>query len=179
MRSIVGALIGCLICGSALAQGAPSAGQQDRDIKALSSQEEADLLAGRGMGLARAGELNHYPGPSHVLELRDRLGLTAQQGENVRASFDRMTASAKPLGRELVERERRLDAGFRDALITPATVGVLTGEIAAIQGRLRAVHLAAHVEMHSLLTPDQIATYDKLRGYGDNVPAAPVGHMHR
>lgn len=72
------------------------AGQQTREIKALSAQQ-ADLLAGRGMRLARAGELNHYPGPAHVLELRDKLGLTSNQVDAVRASFIRMESAAKHL----------------------------------------------------------------------------------
>ena len=51
----------------------PYAGMQTRPIKALSEQQIADLGAGRGMGLALAAELNGYPGPSHVLELADKL----------------------------------------------------------------------------------------------------------
>ena len=42
------------------------AGQQARSIKALDDAEIDTLLNGRGMGLARAAELNHYPGPKHV-----------------------------------------------------------------------------------------------------------------
>ena len=59
--------------------GAPYAGQQQRQIKALSEQQVADLRAGRGMGLALAGELNGYPGPLHVIELADRLQLGDDQ----------------------------------------------------------------------------------------------------
>ena len=50
---------------------------QTRLIKALSEQQIADLKAGRGMGLALPAELNGYPGPIHVLELSDELGLSA------------------------------------------------------------------------------------------------------
>ena len=55
----------------------PYAGMQTRSIKALSDQQIADLGAGRGMGLALAAEMNGYPGSSHVLELADRLDLSA------------------------------------------------------------------------------------------------------
>jgi hypothetical protein len=54
----------------------PYAGLEQRSIKALSGQQIDDLKNGRGMGLALAAELNGYPGPLHVLELADRLGLT-------------------------------------------------------------------------------------------------------
>jgi hypothetical protein len=43
-------------------------GLEHRTIKALSEQQVDDLQSGRGMGLALAAELNHYPGPVHVLE---------------------------------------------------------------------------------------------------------------
>ena len=57
----------------------PYAGLQNRPLKALSDEQLADLKAGRGMGLALAGELNGYPGPKHVLELAKELNLTDAQ----------------------------------------------------------------------------------------------------
>ena len=66
------------LSSNALAQSAqPHSGMQNRPIKALSDQQVADLKAGRGMGLALAAELNGYPGPSHLIELPDQLGLTS------------------------------------------------------------------------------------------------------
>ncbi|HEX9462001.1 MAG TPA: hypothetical protein VGB82_05320 [Alphaproteobacteria bacterium] len=155
----------------------PYAGQQDRAIKTLSDDEVADLLAGRGLGMARAGELNHYPGPAHALELRDHLALTADQLGAIQASFARMSAAAKPLGAELVEREQALDQDFATGRITRDRLAAATAAIAEIQGRLRAVHLAAHLETRDVLTADQIARYDALRGYADGASAG--GHDHR
>ena len=51
-----------------------------------------------------------------------------------------------------------------------------TAAIAGLQGRLRAVHLAAHLETRALLSAEQIARYDALRGYAGN--ATPAGHHH-
>ncbi len=147
------------------------AGDERREIKALAPQEQADLLAGRGMGLARAGELNHYPGPAHVLELRDKLNLSPEQIAAIGSSFRRMQEAARLLGTELV-------AAFREGTVTPARLREDTETIGALQGRLRAVHLAAHIETRSVLTPAQVATYDGLRGYTD-AAAAPVGHQHQ
>ena len=45
----------------------PYTGEEQRAIKALSEEEIGDLLEARGMGLAKAAELNSYPGPLHVL----------------------------------------------------------------------------------------------------------------
>src|SRR5690242_3488719 len=67
------------------AAGSAYAGMQAREIKALSDQQLAELRAGRGMGMALPAELNGYPGPVHVLELADALGLTPEQRERVRA----------------------------------------------------------------------------------------------
>ncbi|HEY1257884.1 MAG TPA: periplasmic heavy metal sensor [Stellaceae bacterium] len=154
----------------------PYAGQQMRAIKALSPEDIAALLKGDGMGMAKAAELNGFPGPAHVLGLADRLGLTANQRRKVQAIFDRMSAAAKILGPQLVERERRLDRLFATGEITPGRLAEATAAAAALQGRLRAVHLNAHLETRALLDPAQIALYRQLRGYGD--PTMPAHHHH-
>jgi|GraSoiStandDraft_45_1057281.scaffolds.fasta_scaffold487326_2 hypothetical protein len=88
------------------AETAPYAHQETRAIKALAPAEIADLEAGRGMGMAKAAELNHYPGPAHVIELKDRLRLSPEQRAAVEAIFARMNTAAKPLGVELIAREQ-------------------------------------------------------------------------
>lgn len=56
--------------GVARAEGPAYHGQQTREVKALSEADTADLLAKRGVEMARAAELNHYPGLAYVLELK-------------------------------------------------------------------------------------------------------------
>src|SRR5438309_7495936 len=108
MISSIIAVILILTATAANAQ-TPYAGMQTRPIKALSEQQVADLGAGRGMGLALAAELNGYPGPSHVLELADKLDLSAAQRASVQKLFDSMKAEAVPLGAKLIEQEADLD----------------------------------------------------------------------
>ena len=176
MRKLISlSILPILMASAAVAQTAGYAGQQAREIKALSAAETADLLAGRGMGLAKAAELNHDPGPMHVLELAGELSLTQAQGETVRASQSRMAAAAKPLGAEVVERERTLDQGFRDGTITAETLAAQVDRIGVLQGQLRMVHLAAHLETRAALTPKQVAIYDAARGY----TASPGGQERR
>ena len=67
---------------SALAADMPYAGQQTRTIKALSDQEVSDYVEGRGMGSSKAAELNHYPGPAHVLA--DSSGWSSPTGRRPR-----------------------------------------------------------------------------------------------
>lgn len=134
-------------------------------IKALSPEQVAEYLNGEGMGLARAAELNHYPGPKHVLELVDSLDLSEDQLRQVRAIRERVAASARELGATIIDKERELDMIFAMAHADAATVEHLTGEIARINGSLRAAHLVAHIETRALLSPEQVQRYDSLRGY--------------
>jgi Spy/CpxP family protein refolding chaperone len=170
----------CLIALPVLADSpaTPYAGQQARSIKALSTDDIAALLNGEGMGMAKAAELNGYPGPRHVLDLAVQLKLAPKQRQQVQAIFDRMNAAAKPLGTELVERERVLDQLFQKGEISPDRLAIETTGIAELQGRLRSVHLSAHLETRALLTPDQIALYRQLRGYGGPGNPAPHHHQH-
>jgi hypothetical protein len=97
----------------------PYTGMQTRSIKALSEQQVADLGAGRGIGLALAAELNGYPGPFHVLELADKLDLSADQRASIQRLFDAMKAEAVPLGSKLIEQEADLDKQFAIRAVTP------------------------------------------------------------
>jgi Spy/CpxP family protein refolding chaperone len=143
----------------------PYAGAAPQEIKALSPAEIADLQAGRGMGLARPAELNGYPGPMHVLELAEPLGLSAAQRAASTAIMTRMREAATALGAQIVDAERALDRAFADNTIDPQTLQAQTASIASLQGRLRAVHLAAHLEQRALLAAAQIERYMSLRGY--------------
>jgi hypothetical protein len=109
------------------------------------------------MGLAKAAELNRYPGSAYVLSLAAQLGLADNQRQQVSAIFERMSAAAKPLGAELITREQALDELFAKREITPDQVAAVTAAIGELQGRLRAVHLAAHRETRTLLNANQIA----------------------
>src|SRR4249920_602410 len=116
MRILVAAVI-ALLAGAAMAQDhqlkhAPYAGMQNRDVKVLTEQQVADLRAGRGMGMALPAELNGYPGPMHVLELADRLSLSADQRERVQRAFEAMKVEAIAVGEKLIAGETALDRGF-------------------------------------------------------------------
>jgi hypothetical protein len=155
----------------------PYAGMQTRTIKALSEQQVGDLKAGRGMGLALAAELNGYPGPAHVLELADKLELSAAQRSEVQRLFDSMKAEAMPLGIRLIEQEADLDRQFAGRTVTPESLKAATGAVATTQGILRESHLKYHLSTAALLNPAQMLKYAELRGYG--VDGGAGGHKHR
>lgn len=141
------------------------AGKETREIKALAPDEVEDLLSGAGAGYALAAELNHFPGPRHVLELREELALSERQEEEVEAIFDDMKSRAIALGHRLVEAEAALDRAFRDGTMTGAALEELVSVAAELEGALRLVHLEAHLLTRAVLTPGQIDRYDELRGY--------------
>lgn len=178
------ALLMFIFLSAAACQAAPAsnyAGQETRAIKALSDQEVSDLLAGKGMGLAKAAELNGYAGPLHVLELADALKLTPEQRAKTQALKDAMTAKAIPLGKALVAAEGALDRLFSSKTITPSLLNTALDEIAALQARVRGTHLETHLAQVLVLTAEQNARYAELRGYtgaASIAPAAGAAH-HR
>jgi len=143
----------------------PYAGQQQRAIKALSAQDVDGYLKGKGMGLAKSAELNHYPGPLHLRQFAEEVELTAEQLAAIEAIEAAMKAEAKRLGRIILGKEESLDALFAGGRADGDEVRQLTVEIGRLQGELRAVHLNAHLQVRPLLSSYQIATYNHLRGY--------------
>ena len=173
MRSFVVAIVLSFVASVDFAQS-PYAGMQARSIKALSEQQIAE--AGRGMGLALPAELNGYPGPAHVLDLSDQLGLSAEQKARVQSLFDAMKAEAVPLGERPLEQEAALDQQFASRSITPQRLKTATAAIGGTQGKLQETHLKYHLQTAQILTPDQMQRYSALRGYGSTVP---MQHQHQ
>ncbi|MDQ5857754.1 MAG: Spy/CpxP family protein refolding chaperone [Acidobacteriota bacterium] len=155
----------------------PYSGEESREIKALSPEEIESYRTGAGMGFAKAAELNHYPGPKHVLELASEIGLSASQKKETQWAYDAMHAQTVGLGERLVVAERGLDGLFAAEKIDEASLARSVREIARLQGEIRLEHLKAHLAMRALLTPAQVAKYDALRGYGSG-EHDPSRHRH-
>ena len=166
-------LVLVLASGTALAQHQHGSAQtqsqysdfKHREIKALSSTQIEDLLAGRGMGMSLPAELNNTPGPMHALEMGDDLGLTGDQKQKLQAVMGAMRVQAVKLGKEVVDAERRLDTMFASGRAIGALVESQAERIGTLNGKLRAVHLKAHMEATAVLTTTQVARYQQLRGY--------------
>lgn len=166
-----------VLCGAAALAQQPYAGMETRTIKALSAQQVGDLMAGRGMGLALAAELNGYPGPVHAIELADKLALSPDQVARLNDLFEAMKAETIPLGMQLIAEERTLDDAFARRTITLASLDAETQRIGATHARLRAAHLKYHLATVAVLTPGQVEKYNELRGYSGGAPQHP--HLHR
>ena len=163
---ILVAALAVLTPGLAPAQHSGYAGQQEREIKALSDDEIKQYRSGAGMGYARAAELNAFPGPMHVLELADRLALSPEQRSATKQLMDAHKAEAGTIGAKLVEAERALDHLFAGGKLDQSGLATQVRAVAALHGEYRLSHLETHRRMHAIFTSEQVRRYDELRGYG-------------
>ena len=172
LRFVAAAVISLI--ASNVPAASPYAGEEGREIKALSAEDVDAYLTGQGMGFARAAELNGYAGPKHVLELASELDLTAEQRTRTQALFASMQTKAVALGSQLVDEERKLDRLFASTSITQNSLQESVARIGELQADVRAAHLEAHLEQAKILTPEQRAHYLRLRGY--HAPGAHHAH---
>jgi hypothetical protein len=155
----------------------PYAGLETREIKSLSDADIEELRRGGGWGLALAAELNGIPGPAHLLELGDVIPLRSDQVQAIQSIFNDMKAEAVAAGARLVAAEAAIEAAFRAGGLDEARLRSLIAEASAARGELRFIHLSRHLSTPSLLSREQIARYNALRGYAsDPCATAPDGH---
>lgn len=155
----------------------PYAGFETRAIKSLSESDLDELRRGGGWGLALAAELNGVPGPAHLLELRDEIDLSPDQVAAIQAIFDEMQSEAVATGARLIEAEEAIEAAFRAGDLDDERLRALIAEAEAARAELRFIHLSRHLSTPPLLSADQIARYNMLRGYGSDPCAnVPEGH---
>jgi Spy/CpxP family protein refolding chaperone len=137
--------------------------QPHRRVEACQREFDQVVADGRGAGLAFAADQNGYPGPLHVLELKDRLRLTAEQETRMRALLDAMFAEARPRAARLAEAEARLRRIFAEAKADDATVRAAVAETERARVEVRLAHLLTHLRTRELLTDDQRQIYHRLR----------------
>ena len=144
---LLAAGIFAISAGCASLPGAsPYAGQEARQIKALSATEIAAYVEGKGQGFAKPAELNGYPGPMHVLELADQLALTEQQKEASKALLVKHKTEARELGVAYVSAEAALEKLFASRLATPEALGVAIENSAKIHSLIRGAYLQTHLQ---------------------------------
>jgi Spy/CpxP family protein refolding chaperone len=117
---------------------------------------------GRGFGMAFAADQNGYPGPMHVLELKDRLKLTAEQEAKAQELHAAVRTELAKSTR-LLEAERRLERLFADRTATEPSVRAAVAEIERARTDVRLVHLLAHLRTRDLLTDEQRRLYHEAR----------------
>lgn len=133
--------------------------------QAVVPADREGLLKGEGMGMAVPAEANGIPGPKHVLELKEQLGLSPDQTMKARTLFERVKASAMAKGEEIVKAEEALFGAFKDGSVADETLKQKILKIAKFRGELRFVHLQAHLLMAQVLTSGQVKRYNELRNH--------------
>lgn len=165
-------LFGAVVTLAMIAAGSPAHAQHhghghtpdgQRSAEACNDEFEAVVRDGRGFGMAFAADQQGYPGPLHVLELKDRLSLDATQEARVRALLQSMFDEARPKGARLLEAEARLRRLFGAGTADASAVRAAVAEVEQARTELRLVHLLAHLETRALLSDAQRRAYHEAR----------------
>ena len=93
------------------------------------------------------------PGPRHVLDMADGLGLTATQHAKIQAIYDSMHVRAVSIGRRYLNAQEALERDFRAHRLQSTTLAARVGEVSPIRGELETIHLTAHLATAGVLTP--------------------------
>src|SRR3989442_7852424 len=151
--------------------GHGSVGAEGHQVaQACATEFEKVVGEGRGFGLAFAADQNGYPGPMHVLELRDRLKLTGDQEARARELMHAMFAESRPKGARLLDAEAKLRRLFAERNADEAAVRAAVAEVERARTEVRLVHLLTHLTTRDLLTEDQRRIYHEAR-WGAIAPA--------
>ena len=124
---------------------------------------EKNIGEGRGFGMAFVADQNGYPGPLHVLELKDRLKLTADQEPKAQAMLHAMFAESRPKGAQLLEAEAKLRRLFTERTPDEASIRAAVAEIERARSEVRLLHLMFHLTTRDLLTEEQRHLYHEAR----------------
>lgn len=133
--------------------------------QAVIPPDKESLLKGLGMGLASYAEENNYPGPKHVLDLKEQLALSRDQIKKAETLANLVNVSAAAKGEEIVQAEEELNKMFEEGKINEKSLRPKLEQIGKLRADLRFIHLQAHLRMKQILSADQIKRYNELRGH--------------
>jgi Spy/CpxP family protein refolding chaperone len=138
--------------------------QPHQRVEACERDFEQVVADGRGAGLAFAADQNGYPGPLPVLELKDRLHLTAEQEARMRTLLEAMFAESRPRAAKLADGEARLRRLFATGRADDGVVRAAVADAERARAEVRLAHLLTHLRTHDLLTEEQRRTYQRFAG---------------
>jgi Spy/CpxP family protein refolding chaperone len=127
---------------------------------------EKAVREGRGFGMAFAADQNGYPGPMHVLELKDRLQLTPDQETKIKALMAIMYGESRPKSARLLEAKAGLRRLFAEGTADEATVRAAVEAVERARSEVRLVHLLTHLRTREILTDEQRRMYHEARWGG-------------
>src|SRR5262245_22523385 len=143
--------------------GHGAGGEGHRAAQACATQFDQVVADGRGFGMAFAADQNGYPGPMHILELRERLALTPDQVAKTEALMRAMFDESRPKSARLLDAEARLRRLFAEGGASEAAVRTAVAEVERARADVRLVHLVAHLRARDVLTDPQRTLYHAAR----------------
>ena len=167
MSRIIAVVVLTLLLGAVAAdaqhhaQGAD--GAPHREMQTRLDEIDQVIAQGRGAGLAFAADQNGYPGPMHVLELKDVLRLTPAQEARMTALRTAMFAESRPKSARLFEAEAALRRLFSDGMADEARVRAAVAAVERARAEVRLVHLLTHLQTREILTDEQRRLYHETR----------------
>jgi Spy/CpxP family protein refolding chaperone len=116
--------------------------------------------------MAFVADQQGYPGPLHVLELKDRLRLSRDQEAKAEVLLAAMFAESRPKSSRLLDAEAKLRRLFAASRPDEAAVRTAVGEVETARADVRLVHLLFHLKMRDALTDEQRRVYQDARWGG-------------
>jgi len=120
--------------------------QASREIKNFSAQDVQQIKQGKGWGMAKSAEFNGYPGPRHVLDMAEKLALSAEQTRAVKDIFEAMQVKAMAAGDAYLAAERQLDQGFLHNQINAESLRELVDTSLQARADLRYIHQGTYMD---------------------------------
>ena len=102
-------------------------------------------------GYGKAAELNGFPGPRHVLDLKKELALTSKQVSEIEEIYRKMNLLAVKVGAELVAKEAFMDREFKEKRVNSKSLKKMIQSSAVKYSELRYIQLVAHLETAKIL----------------------------
>lgn len=161
-------ILGAIAAVAAAQHAGHGSGTEAAHRRMRQAQEEFDrvIADGRGAGLAFAADHNGYPGPLHVLELKERLALTPAQESRMESLMAAMFAASRPKSAALLEAEARLRRLFAEGVADEPRVRTAVADVERARAEVRLVHLLAHLQTRQVLTGEQRRLYHQARWGG-------------
>jgi Spy/CpxP family protein refolding chaperone len=142
--------------------------------ESCASAFERNIATGRGFGMAFVADQNGYPGPLHILELKDRLKLTPEQEARAQGLMTATLAESRTKSARFLEAEAKLRQLFASGQADEASVRAAAVEVERARTEMRLVHLLTHIKTRGVLTDEQRHLYHEAR-WGARRPMGPHG----
>jgi Spy/CpxP family protein refolding chaperone len=163
MLSTLATTAGAQHPGHGAHQGHTGGGDGHRAAQTCATEFDQVVAEGRGFGMAFAADQNGYPGPLHIIELRERLALTPDQVAKAEALMRAMFDESRPKSARLLSAEARLRRLFADGAANEAAVRTVVAEVERARSDVRLVHLLTHLRARDVLTESQRRLYHDMR----------------